>query len=146
MEATPADHLPRCPPGSQSCIFTVWTPQKGNDSGAIADAILDILKSYPQEGQAGVDKGGWKIKEGDFAGTGKVSVEYRSGISLLAILLHCGKPFIDDLHIKIVTPDKIELRSSSRVGKADFGVNKKRLLFLGEKAKALGWDVPEPNY
>ena len=140
------DSLTPCPPGSPNCILTAWTPPKGIDKSSVATAMVNILQSYPQEGQAGVDKGGWKITDGDLIETGTLSLEYQSGTGLLSILLNCGRPFVDDLEIKILNSNKVELRSSSRIGKSDFGVNKKRLLFLGERAKEIGWNVPEPTY
>jgi Protein of unknown function (DUF1499) len=146
MEASSNESLSPCPPGSQNCIFTTWTPSKGKDKRSVATAMLKILQSYPQEGQAGVDKGGWKITDGDLVKTGTLSLEYQSGIGPFAFLFNFGKPFIDDLEIKILSSNKVQLRSSSRIGKSDLGVNKKRLLFLGEQAKELGWDVPDPEY
>ena len=146
MEASSNDSLTPCPPGSQNCILTTWTPQKGKDKRSVATAMVKILQSYPQQGQAGVDKGGWKTTDGDLVKTGKMSLEYQSGIGPFAFLFNFGKPFIDDLEIKILSSNKVQLRSSSRIGKSDLGVNKKRLLFLGEQAKVLGWDVPEPEY
>jgi Protein of unknown function (DUF1499) len=145
-DARDDNSLPCCPPGSMNCIRTSWTVTKGKDKAAIAKAMLEILQSYPQEGQAGVDKGGWKVVDGDLLKTGTASLEYQSGIGPFAFLFNFGKPFIDDLQIKIVAPNRVDIRSSSRIGKSDLGVNKKRLTFLGQKAKDLGWDVPEPNY
>ena len=146
VEATANDSLAPCPSGSQNCILTTWTPSNENDKRSIATAMVKILQSYPQEGQNGIDKGGWKIAKGDLVENDSTSLEYQSGIGPLAFLLHFGKPFVDDLEIMITNSNKVQLRSSSRIGKSDFGVNRKRLLFLGEKAKELGWDVPEPKY
>jgi Protein of unknown function (DUF1499) len=138
--------LPCCPEGSKNCIHTSWTLLEPMDKATFAKAMLEILLTYPQEGQAGIDKGGWKIVEGDLLETGKISLEFRCRLSLASFLLNCGSPFVDDVQISIVAPTKVELRSSSRIGSADFGVNRRRLLFLGQKARDLGWDVPEPNY
>jgi Protein of unknown function (DUF1499) len=148
LESSSGDEnsLPCCPPGSMNCIRTSWTIPRAKDRSAIASKLLEILQSYPQEGQSGVDKGGWKIANGDLQKTGQASLEYKSGVGPFAILFNFGKPFIDDLQIKIVTANKVELRSPSRIGKSDLGVNKKRLQYLGEKARALGWDVPDPSY
>jgi hypothetical protein len=146
MDATSNESLTPCPPGSQNCIFTAWTPPRGKDKRSVAATMTKILQSYPQEGQAGVDKGGWKVTDGDLVKTGKLSLEYQSGIGPFAFLFNFGKPFIDDLEIKILNSNKVQLRSSSRIGKSDLGVNKKRLLFLGEQAKELGWEVPYPEY
>ena len=55
------------------------------------------------------------------------------------------RPFIDDLKVEI-TDNGVEVRSSSRVGESDFGVNQKRLAYLGQGLAAAGWTVPEPKY
>ena len=102
--------------------------------------------NHPQEGQNGVDKGGWKMTKGDLVKNGSTSLEYQSGIGPFAFLFNFGKPFIDVLEIKITNSNTVQLRSSSRIGKSDLGVNQKRLLYLGQKAKELGWDIPEPKY
>lgn len=133
-----------CPPRSQNCIRTTWTAPDGSPD--INKSLFTMLSSYPQEGQNDADLGGWTIASGDLlAGDKQVRYEYSSGVGKFAKFFNGGKPFIDDLDIEIVG-NTIEIRSASRVGDSDFEVNKKRLLFLGEKAKALGWNVPEPKY
>lgn len=92
-----------------------------------------------------MDKGGWKIAEGDLKSTGRSRIEYDSGIGNFARFFNGGKSFVDDLEIEIVG-NAIEIRSSSRIGESDLGVNQKRLQFLAAKARALGWEVPEPKY
>lgn len=135
--------LPRCPPGTQNCIRTAWTAPAGTRN--LGATVLEILSSYPQEGQSGVDKGGWTVAEGNLKSTGKARLEFKSGIGNFAKLFNGGKPFIDDLQIEIVK-NVVEIRSASRIGKSDLGVNKKRLEFLASKARALGWEAPEPKY
>jgi hypothetical protein len=141
----PANAINACPPRSNNCIRTTWTVPEGSAKN-IAQSMETILNSYPQEGQADVDLGGWTLVENNLQSTGKARVEYSSGVGKFAKFFNGGKPFIDDLEVEIVGDNKIELRSASRVGDSDFDVNKKRLLFLGGKAKALGWNVPDPTY
>ena len=76
---------------------------------------------------------------------GKTRIEFASGLGMFAKLMNGNKPFIDDLEIE-VSGNVIQLRSSSRIGQSDLGVNQKRLKFLASKARALGWEVPEPKY
>jgi Protein of unknown function (DUF1499) len=137
--------VPACPPNSSNCIRTTWTVPADRSPKNIGESMVAILNSYPQEGQNKVDLGGWKVAEGDLIKTGKARVEYISGIGNFAKFFNGGKPFVDDLDIEIVG-NSIELRSASRIGESDFDVNKKRLQFLGSKAKAFGWTVPEPKY
>jgi hypothetical protein len=140
----PANAINACPPRSNNCIRTTWTVPEGSTKN-IAQSMETILNCYPQEGQADVDLGGWTLVENNLQSTGKARAEYSSGVGKFAKFFNGGKPFIDDLEVEIVG-DKIELRSASRLGDSDFDVNKKRLSFLGEKAKALGWTVPETKY
>ena len=54
--------------------------------------------------------------------------------------------YIDDLELAVVEGGaKVLVRSSSRVGFLDFGVNAKRLNFLSSKLRAAGWTAPEIN-
>lgn len=132
-----------CPPNSKNCIRTTWKAPP--DAKNVPATMLDILSSYPQEGQADVDQGGWTIAAGDLKTTGKTRVEYKSGIGIFARIINGGKPFVDDLEVE-VTDNVIEMRSASRIGISDLGVNQKRLQFLASKARALGWEAPEPKY
>jgi uncharacterized protein (DUF1499 family) len=105
--------------------------------------LVKILNAYPQAGQANVDKGGYKI----VSSSSIIKVEYTSGIGTFAKLFNGGQPFVDDL-IAVVDKNNgvVTIKSSSRIGQSDLGVNQKRLKFLGAQAKAMGWTVPEPKY
>jgi hypothetical protein len=138
--------LDPCPPGSQNCIRVTWTPPKSASKAQIAKTINSVLLNYPQEGQNNVDKGGWTIVEADLDKSGYSRVEYRSGIGMFARFLNGGKPFVDDLQILITPEKKVEIRSSSRVGQSDLGVNQKRLNYLTEAIRASGWEAPDPKY
>ena len=66
-------------------------------------------------------------------------MEYRSsGKGTFAKLFNGGKPFVDDLVIE-QSGGSFEIRSASRVGDSDFGVNGKRLSYIGGTLKGNGW-------
>jgi uncharacterized protein (DUF1499 family) len=131
-----------CPPKSQNCLRTTWTVPNGGTK--TATAVLELFQSYPQEGQADVDKGGWAVAEN----TGDAfHVEFKSGVGNFARFFNGGKPFVDDVWVQILNDGKtVEIKSSSRVGESDLGVNQKRLLYLTAKARGIGWDAPDPVY
>ena len=106
------------------------------------NTVLDLFKSYPQEGQSDVDKGGWTIVSADDS---TIRIEYKSGIGNFAKYFNGGKPFIDDVIVS-VSDGVVNIRSSSRVGESDFNVNQKRLQYLAAKARTMGWDAPDPVY
>lgn len=134
-----------CPKGSKNCIRTSWTAPAGTDSAEMAKTVLAVLNEYPQAGQQEVDKGGWTFVEEDLKGSGKARAEFKSGIGNFAKFFNGGKPFVDDLILEI-NGNIVEIKSSSRVGDSDLGVNQKRLAFLASKVKAIGWEAPDPTY
>lgn len=90
-------------------------------------AVRDVINAYPQEGQAKVDGGGWVVAEDDLDSSGTGRVEYKSsGKGNFAKFFNGGKPFTDDLLVEVGDDGKVELKSSSRVGESDFGVNQVR--------------------
>ena len=48
---------------------------------------------------------------------------------------------VDDLEFA-VADGRVEVRSSSRIGDSDLGVNAKRLNFLAAALRKDGWDAP----
>ena len=100
-----------------------------------------MIDSYPQAGQSGVDLGGWAFADDEIASTGYARLEFKSGIGNLAKFFNGGKPFVDDLECNI-EENGVCLRSSSRVGDSDFGVNSKRVNWIAEKLRAKGWNAP----
>jgi hypothetical protein len=87
--------LKSCPPNSKNCIRTTWKAPK--ETRDVKGDLLKIINSYPQEGQAGIDKGGWKIVEGSLKLTGKTRIEYTSGKGMFSKVFSGGKPLVDDL-------------------------------------------------
>jgi Protein of unknown function (DUF1499) len=145
------DGVGTCPRGSQNCIRTTWTPPPNTSPAQASQVVRQVLESYPQEGYDKVDLGGWKVADDQFASSGsagKVSrVEFTSGIGNFAKFLNGGRPFVDDVWIKVDPQSSVvEVRSSSRVGDSDLGVNKKRLTFFAKALSERGWTVPEPAY
>jgi hypothetical protein len=145
VSAAQAAALDACPPKSQNCIRTTWTPPEGTSKAKMAAAVKDVLTAYPQEGQNKVDLGGWQIVEDGLENGTSARVEYTSGLGNFAKFLNGNKPFVDDLKIEI-TDKTVELRSSSRIGESDLGVNQKRLAYLATAIKAMGWEAAEPKY
>lgn len=141
----PANAIDACPKGSKNCIRTTWTPPSGSKKADSIASLKKVLEAYPQEGQEKVDLGGWALVEDNFD-SGSARFEYKSGIGNFAKFFNGGKPFVDDLTLEIADSGAVEVRSSSRVGDSDLGVNQKRLAYLGSGLKAAGWTVPEPSY
>jgi Protein of unknown function (DUF1499) len=136
-----------CPPKSKNCLTTTWTAPSGAKASS---AMADILNTYPQEGQNGIDLGGWKFVEnnlGSTAGGSSAKLEYTSGIGTFAKFFNGGKPFVDDMTVEVVVAGgMVNIKSSSRIGESDLGVNQKRLQFLAAQARSKGWDAPDPTY
>ena len=136
-----ANAIDACPKGSNNCIRQTWTPSSSTSAADAVSQLRDALNAYPQEGQEGgkVDGGGYTIiSDSD----GSFKLEYRSsGKGFFAKSFNAGKPFIDDL---VIQPNgsAFEFRSASRLGDSDFGVNGKRLTYIGELLKAKGWTCP----
>ena len=144
--ATPsaATAIDACPPGSNNCVRAKWTPPSGTSKADAAKAVRDALNAYPQGGQEGgkVDGGGWAIVKDDLDGSGIAAVEYRSaGTGFFAKAFNAGKPFVDDLKVEIEDSGVVQIRSASRIGDSDFGVNGKRVDALAAGLKGKGWSV-----
>jgi hypothetical protein len=139
--------LESCPPGSQKCIRTTWTPPQGASKADIVSSIMSVINDYPQEGQAGVDNRGYTVVEDTLSDKNIARVEYRN-FGNFAKIFNGGKPFVDDLTIELDDNNikQVQIRSASRIGDSDLGVNKKRLQYLGQALQAKGWTVPEPTY
>lgn len=150
LAAPRADAVTACNPGANNCWSTTstdktkmapWTwPEAMSREKAISE-LKATLESYPQQGQDGVDLGGWSVADDQLADKGYMRLEYKSGIGNFAKFFNGGKPFVDDLEVS-VEPKLVAIRSSSRVGDSDFGVNAKRLNYLSAALREKGWDAP----
>ena len=112
--------------------------------------IRDVLNTYPQNGQAGVDCNGYTIVKDTLDGdAGVTNLEYKSCVGPAALAINFGQPFIDDLKLELNKQGGnfvVEVKSSSRMGSSDLFVNRKRLEYLGKELKMKGWGVPDPKY
>lgn len=140
-----AQALEACLRGSQNCIRTSWTAPEKLSKAEMVDTIMGVINSYPQEGQAGVDNNGYTVAENTLADKGYARVEYRN-FGNFAKFLNGGRPFVDDLEVELTDSNTVQVKSSSRIGESDLGVNQKRLLYIGKALKAQGWAVSEPRY
>mmetsp|Transcript_3578 Transcript_3578/g.10164 ORF Transcript_3578/g.10164 Transcript_3578/m.10164 type:complete len:192 (+) Transcript_3578:19-594(+) len=139
-----ASAIDACPPGSNNCVRAKWTPPSGTSKADAAKAVREALTAYPQSGQEGgkVDGGGWAIVKDDLDGSGTAALEYKSaGTGFFAKAFNGGKPFVDDLKVEIEDGGVVQIRSASRIGDSDFGVNQKRCDALAAGLKAKGWSV-----
>ena len=144
VSTLPADAIEKCPPGSKNCLRQTWTPPSGASAADATSQLRDAINAYPQEGQEDgkVDGGGYTIISdtlGKDSSSGALQLEYRSsGKGTFAKMFNGGKPFVDDLVIE-PSEGNFEFRSASRVGDSDFGVNGKRLSYIGGLLKSKGW-------
>ena len=126
------DFSPNCfsTSGDETHLLTRWKPKAGISAADAMDELLDAIKAY-RPGQSGVDGGGFKIIEQQ--ATSYLYVQFES--------LKFG--YIDDVEFSIGNTDEgVQVRSASREGYLDFGVNAKRLNFLSAALRSKGWDAP----
>jgi len=155
-EARAPGPLAPCPGGSAHCwsanaanaatpygsVVPLWIPPAGTESNAVIADVRSVLESYPQTGQNDIDANGWSFAVDELSSGGYARLEYKSKVGMFATMFNDGKPFIDDFEI-LVEPTRVSVRSSSRVGDSDLGVNAKRINYIASKLRAKGWDAPE---
>mmetsp|Transcript_6432 Transcript_6432/g.7991 ORF Transcript_6432/g.7991 Transcript_6432/m.7991 type:complete len:190 (+) Transcript_6432:60-629(+) len=142
QQPSDANALELCPPKANNCVRTTWSPPSGSSKDEAVAALRDAIGAYPQAGQSDVDGGGWSIAEDDLDGSGAARVEYKSsGKGNFAKFFNGGKPFVDDLKLEVESSGVVQVKSQSRVGDSDFGVNKKRVDYLAAALKGKGWSV-----
>jgi len=105
-----------------------WLPPKDYDQARAFEDLKAVIEAYPP-GQNGVDGGGFEVKS---YGAGYMYVQFEA--------LKNG--YIDDLELAVVKDlPGVQVRSSSRVGYLDFGVNAKRLNYIAKELRSKGWDA-----
>lgn len=95
--------------------------------------LYEVVKAY-EPGQSEIDGGGFDIVTFD-PKAGYLYVQFES--------LKNG--YVDDLELAVVGDEKdnsVQVRSSSRLGYLDYGVNAIRINYLADALKAKGWDAP----
>ena len=90
--------------------------------------LLETVKAYPPF-QARIDGGGFKIITAD---ANYLYVQFES----------LRKGFIDDVEFAVNKDGGVQVRSSSRLGFLDLGVNAKRLNWLSAHLRDKGWTAP----
>jgi len=118
--------------GDESHLLKPWKPKAG--SNAMED-LLETIQSYPP-GQAKIDRGGFSII------TSKSNYLYVQFESM-------KRGFIDDVEFAVTNKGEVQVRSSSRIGFLDLGVNAKRLNWISNELRSKGWTAPaitEDNY
>lgn len=114
-----------------------WPKSISNKSQAFQElkAVIDAYKP----GQSKIDGGGFEVKTYD-PEKGYIYAQFES--------LKNG--FIDDLELVYITEDassgssdnnSVQVRSSSRIGYLDFGVNAKRINYIAQLLREKGWDA-----
>ena len=147
-----ANALPQCNPKLHNCIDVIWKPPSSlTKPSEVATAIREVLNSYPQDGQAGVDCNGWMIVQDNLDDdAGIISLEFKSCVGPAAIGFNLGQPFIDDVKLELNKNADggvvVAVKSQSRMGSSDLYVNRKRLEYLGDKLYEQGWTIPYPMY
>ena len=108
-----------------------WAPPAGASRADAWRAVVAAVEAYPP-GQGGIDGGGFKIVEAD-AAKGYLYAQFES--------LKNG--YVDDLELALVGPSgPLLVRSASRLGFLDFGVNARRLNWIAARLRADGWKAP----
>ena len=108
-------------------LIKPWVPPA--DATSPFKSLIQVVKAY-EPGQGNVDGGGFEVvKETD----GYLYVQFEA----------LKKGYIDDLEFAMKPDGKVEVRSGSRVGTTDFGVNAKRLNFIAANLRSAGWSIDE---
>mmetsp|Transcript_18437 Transcript_18437/g.42341 ORF Transcript_18437/g.42341 Transcript_18437/m.42341 type:complete len:260 (-) Transcript_18437:86-865(-) len=112
-----------------------WPDEYGEDSERAFAELVSTINAYTP-GQANVDGGGFKIITNE---KGYIYTQFES--------LKNG--YIDDVEFALIEgfgKREVQLRSSSRIGYLDFGVNAKRLNYIAKDLRAKGWNAPGVEY
>ena len=108
-------------------LIKPWVPPAG--ASAPFKSLVEVVKAY-KPGQGNVDGGGFQVvKETDTY----LYVQFEA----------LKKGYIDDVEFAARADGKVQVRSSSRVGTTDFGVNAKRLNFIAAPLRTAGWTIDE---
>jgi hypothetical protein len=116
-----------------------WTPPSDlKDTASVVKALEETVATYPQDGQADIDKGGWKLAE---------RKEGSKGVTYIRYEFTSGRfKYVDDLELRVSasgdgSPTVVCTRSASQNGGFDYDVNKTRLNYIANALKQKGWDV-----
>ena len=126
--STTGDDLPedRITKGADTLIKP-WLPPAG-DASPFTSLVAQV-KAY-EPGQGFIDGGGFEVvKETD----SYLYVQFEA----------LKKGYIDDVEFFISKDRQVQVRSGSRVGSSDFGVNAKRLNYIAAGLRDKGWTIDD---
>ena len=104
------------------------TPPIPQWSGGKMSDVMTVLNSY-QVGQNGIDGGGYKIIKESQTYVYAQFESYKNG-------------YVDDFEIADIGNGKFDIRSSSRIGYLDYGVNAKRVNYIAKRLRdEFKWDA-----
>lgn len=109
-------------------LIAPWQPPKGEDPKQSFQNLVNVVKAY-EPGQGGIDGGGFGVVQ-------------ETEVYLYCQFESLKKGFIDDVEFALGN-NKILVRSASRLGFTDFGVNAVRLNYIAAKLRAKGWEISE---
>lgn len=115
-------------------LIAPWRPPPDDPRPPLA-TLADVVRAYPP-GQGGTDGGGFKIQK-------------QSDTYLYVQFESLKKGYIDDLEFATMSSKNggggggILVRSASRVGYTDFGVNAVRLNYISAELRKKGWTIAE---
>jgi Protein of unknown function (DUF1499) len=113
----------------------IWPESKfGSSIEQAFGELRQVIADY-EPGQNKVDGGGFRIQKFD-PSTGYLYVQFES--------LKNG--YIDDFELAYIPGSPggdraVQIRSSSRLGYLDYGVNAKRINYIAERLRDKGWDA-----
>lgn len=112
-----------------------WPEEFDDDSEKAFAQLSSTINSY-KPGQTNVDGGGFKIITNE---KGYIYTQFES----------MKNGYIDDVEFALIEgfgKRCVQLRSSSRIGYLDYGVNAKRLNYIAKALRDQGWDAPGVDY
>lgn len=115
----------------------IWPKEFGDDKEKAFAQLAEVIDAY-KPGQGNVDGGGFKIMTND-PKKGYIYTQFQS--------LKNG--YIDDMEVAYMNglgERAVQVRSSSRIGYLDYGVNGKRLNYIAKDLRAKGWDAKGVDY
>lgn len=109
-----------------------WDTSKLSSRQDAFKQLYEVVQAY-EPGQSNIDGGGFDIVTFD-PEAGYIYVQFES--------LKNG--YVDDLEFALINKEDnvVQVRSASRLGYLDFGVNAKRINYLARALRSKGWDAP----
>lgn len=125
LEYDPDHHLPP------------WSWPAGTDRETAFRQLEAVIAAY-EPGQGGIDGGGFAVQKSE-PGKGYLYVQFEA--------LKNG--YVDDVEFAVLKGTgerEVQVRSSSRVGYLDYGVNAKRINYIARALGEKGWSAPGVDF